>query len=183
MIAFRDRRAQELGLDLIVHVNQDGLARGDRAGHARIGSPHRRDEDAGAAPGARKIRLRCGDRRRAARRGEVARQGAGLFLAQRRTTAGTRSVSGRSRGGCTTRASGRARACACSRSRTGPSWTCGSTSTRKKSRSFRCTSPPSARSCERDGSSSWSTTTGCRSSPARAVELRACGSARSAATR
>ena len=28
MIAFRDRRARELGLDLIVHVNQDGLARG-----------------------------------------------------------------------------------------------------------------------------------------------------------
>ena len=28
MIAFRDRRAKELGLDLIVHVNQDGLARG-----------------------------------------------------------------------------------------------------------------------------------------------------------
>jgi sulfate adenylyltransferase subunit 2 len=28
MIAFRDARARELGLDLIVHVNQDGLARG-----------------------------------------------------------------------------------------------------------------------------------------------------------
>jgi sulfate adenylyltransferase subunit 2 len=28
MIAFRDRRAKELGLDLIVHVNQDGVARG-----------------------------------------------------------------------------------------------------------------------------------------------------------
>jgi sulfate adenylyltransferase subunit 2 len=28
MIAFRDRRARELGLNLIVHVNQDGLARG-----------------------------------------------------------------------------------------------------------------------------------------------------------
>jgi sulfate adenylyltransferase subunit 2 len=28
MIAFRDRRASELGLKLIVHVNQDGLARG-----------------------------------------------------------------------------------------------------------------------------------------------------------
>ena len=28
MIAFRDRRARELGLDLIVHVNQEGLARG-----------------------------------------------------------------------------------------------------------------------------------------------------------
>src|SRR3984957_11403606 len=28
MIAFRDARARELGIDLIVHVNQDGLARG-----------------------------------------------------------------------------------------------------------------------------------------------------------
>ncbi len=28
MIAFRDRRVQELGLDLIVHTNEDGLARG-----------------------------------------------------------------------------------------------------------------------------------------------------------
>jgi sulfate adenylyltransferase subunit 2 len=28
MIAFRDRRMQELGLPLIVHVNRDGLARG-----------------------------------------------------------------------------------------------------------------------------------------------------------
>jgi sulfate adenylyltransferase subunit 2 len=28
MIAFRDRTARELGLDLLVHINQDGLARG-----------------------------------------------------------------------------------------------------------------------------------------------------------
>jgi len=28
MIAFRDQRARELGVDLIVHINQDGLARG-----------------------------------------------------------------------------------------------------------------------------------------------------------
>jgi sulfate adenylyltransferase subunit 2 len=28
MIEFRDRRAKELGLDLMVHINQDGLARG-----------------------------------------------------------------------------------------------------------------------------------------------------------
>ncbi len=28
MIAFRDRRARELGLDLLVHVNRDGLRRG-----------------------------------------------------------------------------------------------------------------------------------------------------------
>src|SRR5687767_5868609 len=28
MVAFRDQRARELGLDLIVHVNEDGLKRG-----------------------------------------------------------------------------------------------------------------------------------------------------------
>ncbi len=28
MIAFRDRTARELGLDLIVHINQDGVAAG-----------------------------------------------------------------------------------------------------------------------------------------------------------
>ena len=28
MIAFRDRRAAELGLDLIVHVNEEGLRAG-----------------------------------------------------------------------------------------------------------------------------------------------------------
>src|SRR2546429_2557433 len=28
MIAFRDRRARELGVELLVHTNQDGLARG-----------------------------------------------------------------------------------------------------------------------------------------------------------
>ncbi|WP_163362452.1 phosphoadenosine phosphosulfate reductase domain-containing protein, partial [Klebsiella aerogenes] len=28
MIAFRDRRAAEIGAELIVHTNQDGLARG-----------------------------------------------------------------------------------------------------------------------------------------------------------
>jgi sulfate adenylyltransferase subunit 2 len=28
MIAFRDRRASELGIELIVHTNQEGLARG-----------------------------------------------------------------------------------------------------------------------------------------------------------
>src|ERR671927_1263785 len=28
MIAFRDQRAKELGLDLVVHTNQDGIARG-----------------------------------------------------------------------------------------------------------------------------------------------------------
>ena len=49
MIAFRDRRAKELGLDLLVHTNPDGLARD--IGPISHGSrrPHRRHEDPGAA--------------------------------------------------------------------------------------------------------------------------------------
>ncbi len=41
MVAFRDRRARELGLELIVHTNQDGLARG--VDPFRSGSRHYTD--------------------------------------------------------------------------------------------------------------------------------------------
>ena len=106
---------------------------GRRAGHqpvhARLGDPHRREEDAGAEAGARQVRLRRGLRRRAPRRGEEPRQGAHLLVPHARSTAGIRRTSARSSGASTTRASTRARASACSRSRTGPSSTSGSTST------------------------------------------------------
>ena len=39
MIAFRDRRAKELGLNLIVHVNQDGIARASDRSATRTGTP------------------------------------------------------------------------------------------------------------------------------------------------
>ena len=88
--------------------------RGARAGHqpvhARLGRPHRHDEDAGAEAGARQVRLRRGLRRRPPRRGEVARQGAHLLVPLARSTAGTRRTSGPSSGASTTRASTRARA-------------------------------------------------------------------------
>jgi CheY-like chemotaxis protein len=58
MIAFRDATAKRLGLDLIVHVNQEGLG---------IGTAHAGHEDRGFEAGARQIRFRCGDRRGAAR--------------------------------------------------------------------------------------------------------------------
>ena len=35
MIAFRDRRAAEIGAKLIVHINQDGVAPGHRPVHPR----------------------------------------------------------------------------------------------------------------------------------------------------
>ena len=133
MIAFRDaiaaaaRRSQ-----LLVHINQDGLARG--IGPFTHGSAVHTDvmKTQGAEAGARQVRLRRGVRRRAARRGEVARQGARRSRSARRSIAGTRSASVPSSGGCTTRARTRARACACSRCRTGPSSTSGSTSIMEK---------------------------------------------------
>ena len=51
MIAFRDRTADRLGLELIVHVNEEGVS-GSRQPHdPRQRAFHRRDEDAGPAPG------------------------------------------------------------------------------------------------------------------------------------
>ena len=63
-----------------MHVNEQGVAQRhqpDRLSALRL---HRRDEDAGAAAGARQARLRCGLRRRAPRRGGVARQGARVLV-------------------------------------------------------------------------------------------------------
>ncbi len=78
MIAFRDRRAAELGLDLIEWINEDGLARGiNPFDHGRL---YRYHEDRGAEGGARPLRLRCRLRRRPARRGKEPRQGAHLLL-------------------------------------------------------------------------------------------------------
>ena len=80
MIAFRDRRAAETGVDLRVHINPDGLRAGHRPGQPRRQRAHRRDEDPGAEAGAGPVRLRRRDRRRAPRRGEVAREGAHLLV-------------------------------------------------------------------------------------------------------
>ena len=53
MIAFRDETARRLGLDLIVHINQDGLKRGHFAGRLGLAAPHPGDEDRVAPAGAR----------------------------------------------------------------------------------------------------------------------------------
>jgi transposase len=72
------------------------------------------------------------------------RQGAHLLVPQRAASLGPEEPAPRALEASTTRASTRARASACSRSRTGPSSTSGSTSTSRTSRSCRSTSPPSA---------------------------------------
>ena len=88
MIAFRDKTAREFGLDLIVHTNHDGLARGINP----FDNPPSVYTDImktqALARGARCRRLRCCLRRRAARRGSLSRQGAGVLLPRRRPSLG-----------------------------------------------------------------------------------------------
>ncbi len=83
MIAFRDRMAKDIELDLIVHTNQDGVR--DNINPFDHGSARYTDimKTAGAAPGAECGPLRRRDRRGAARRGKVAGQGARLLAPQR----------------------------------------------------------------------------------------------------
>ena len=88
MIAFRDETARRLGLDLRVHINQDGVARGVIADRLGQPGPYPGDEDRGVAPGARRRPVRRGVRRRAARRGEEPRQGAHLLAPLRRPRLG-----------------------------------------------------------------------------------------------
>ena len=94
MIAFRDEAAKRAGMDLIVHINQDGVRARHLAGRLGVVRPHPGDEDRGAAPGARQVRVRRGLRRRPARRGEEPRQGAHLLAPLRKPTPGTRATSG-----------------------------------------------------------------------------------------
>jgi sulfate adenylyltransferase subunit 2 len=80
MYAFRDRIAAEHGLELIVHVNEEGLRRGinpfdhGSAVHTDVMKTRRLKQALDVA----RIRRRL--RRRAPRRGEVARQGARLLV-------------------------------------------------------------------------------------------------------
>ena len=98
MIAFRDETAKRLGLDLIVHINQDGVARGiNPFDHgSSLHTQVMKTEALKQALDAGRLRRRL--RRRAPRRGEEPRQGAHLLASARRATAGTRRTSGRSSG-------------------------------------------------------------------------------------
>ncbi len=80
MIEFRDRTADELGLDLIVHTNPEVLAAGHQPVRPRLAELHRHHEDPGAQAGVVGRALRRGVRWGATRRGEVARQGARVQL-------------------------------------------------------------------------------------------------------
>ena len=128
VIEFRDRlverarraadRRQRPGVD-----RRGPRGRGDRA--ARVAQPAADDD---AARRDRRARVRRGVRRRAPRRGARPREGAGVLVPRRLRPVGPQAPAPRAVGALQRRASARASTCACSRSRTGPSSTSGSTS-------------------------------------------------------
>ena len=100
MIEFRDRYAAEIGARLIVHTNTEAIADGTQpfaVGTQRCCGLLKTKALLDALAGRR---LRRGVRRRAARRGALARQGARLLAARRHRASGIRSGSGPSCGTC-----------------------------------------------------------------------------------
>ncbi len=129
MYRFRDKMVAELGLDLITHVNPDGVAQGinpfthGSAKHTDImkteGLKQALDKYRVSTPPSV---VRAATKRSPAPKSVCTRSATA-------STAGIRRTSAPSCGTSTTARSTRANASASSRSRTGPSWTSGSTST------------------------------------------------------
>ena len=146
MYEMRERMAKEAGMDLLVYQNPEAAELGINP--FTHGSAIHTDmwKTQGLKQALDKYNFDARVRRRApATRRSRARRNASSRSGQR-SIAGIRRTSGPSSGACTTDASRRASRSACSRSRTGPSWTSGSTSTSRTSLSCRCTSRPSGRS-------------------------------------
>ena len=99
MIAFRDRTAQHLGLDLLVHVNEEGRA----AGVAPFAHSSGLHTDIMKNPGTKTgTRSAAASTRPSAARGATRRR-RGYFLSEQRNTAGTRRPSARNSGSSTIR--------------------------------------------------------------------------------
>ena len=128
VLAYRDAQVEAEGARLLVAKVQDSIDQGRVSGaraaarHATGCRPRRcsmRSTPAGSTPrsaGRAATRTRPGPRNASSRSATT-------------SASGTPSASGPSCGSSTTAASARANTCACSHSRTGPSWTSGSTST------------------------------------------------------
>ena len=128
VIEYRDRRVAELGERLVVASVQESIDKGrvvEQTGPARLAQPAPDDDAPRRDRGAR---LRRGDGRRPPRRGARPREGAHLQLPRRLRPVEPARPAARALEPLQRRASARASRSASSRSRTGPSSTCGSTS-------------------------------------------------------
>ena len=172
MIAFRDETARRLGLNLIVHINQDGIARGINpiASGSSVHTHVMKTEALKA--GARPIWLRCRVRRRPPRRGKKPRQGTHFLVPLQGPRLGPAQSAPRTVEPVQHAHPARRnnpRVPAVELDRIGHlalhhAW--------RTFRSCRSTSPRSARWCGAAAPGSWWMTTACRSSPARSREMR-----------
>ena len=125
VLEFRDRRVAELGEQLIVASVQDSIDAGPRARGRPVAQPAA-DGDA-----ARRARASIASTPRSAARGATrSARGprSGCCRSATSSASGSRATSARRSGTCSTPSCGAARACARSRSPTGPSSTSGATS-------------------------------------------------------
>lgn len=146
MIRFRDETAARLGLDLIVHINEDGV----RASINPIDSGSQVHTDVMKTQALKQALDKHGFDAAfggARRDEEKSRAKERVFLAaQRRSSLGPEEPAARALGACSTPASARARASASSRCRIGPRRMSGPMSRRKTSPSCRSISPRRVRS-------------------------------------
>jgi 3'-phosphoadenosine 5'-phosphosulfate sulfotransferase (PAPS reductase)/FAD synthetase len=138
MIEFRDQRIKDLDLELLVHINQEGVDANVNpfASGSRVHTDVMKTQGLKQALDKYKFDAAFGGARRNA-----------YFRCVRPNIAGTRKTSGPSPGGFTTRAKGRAKVFASSRCPTGPKRTCGTISPGKTFPSCRCISPRNGRWC------------------------------------
>ena len=147
MIAFRDLMARELGLDLLLHVNREGLARGINpivsgpALHTQV----MKTEALKQALDAHGFDAALGGARRDEERPAAPKNGS--FRSAASTMSGIRATSARSCGICLTRGSATVSRFGYFRCRTGPRRTCGPTSRPRIFRCCRCISPSRGRWC------------------------------------
>jgi sulfate adenylyltransferase subunit 2 len=144
MIEFRDRKAAEMGMDLIVHINEDGVREG--IGPFSHGSAVHTDvmktQALKQALDKYKFSAAFGGARRDEEKSRAKERIFSFRSAEHRWDP---NASARRSGISTIPASIRERVSGCSRCRTGPSWTSGNISAAKASKSCRSTLLPNGR--------------------------------------
>ena len=146
VLDYRDRRAAELGVPLVVASVQESIDAGRVHEETGPKATRNRLQSVTLLDAIERARLRRRLRRRSPRRGQGPRQGARLLLPRRLRPVGPEEPAPRALEPLQRPASARASTSASSRSRTGPRWTSGSTSHARRSSCRRSTSRTSARS-------------------------------------
>ena len=162
MIQFRDETAQRFNLNLLVHVNQEGIARGINpfASGFSLHTDVMKTEALKQALDKYGFDAAFGETRR---NEETSRANERIFSLRSKSHSGIHATSGPSCGTYSIPASSRAKRCEYSHCRIGLSSTCGTTSRWRRSPSYRSTLRNRGRSSGAAARGSWSMTRACRS--------------------